>query len=316
MTTWTQHHRDRDRAGAGLVGACYVGLILVPAWRPTAGCGSGSPPSFLTLYILAAAGRHRRGDRARDRLDLRPVPRSGPDLRRPSYDPSRWPQQPRTGADRRSRARSSRRSTRSPRRSSAVPGCPRWPARRAGARRERDRGRLRRAACSRWRARRPRTSARCCRARAAPRQVDLRWPAPWSAGSASATAASRPPPALAAHGGEPDRARARARARRPSARARRRCGDFLDDLVSRRVTDRENIVARAQPSWAATWPAARSVIVARARPQQPEEGDWRARVLTVAERGARGRRAHARSRRIAALERRRRRAPRPAAARS
>jgi hypothetical protein len=30
------------------------------------------------------------------------------------------------------------------------------------------------------------------------------------------------------------------------------------------------------------------VIIARARPQQPEEGDWRARVLTVAERGARG----------------------------
>ena len=27
--------------------------------------------------------------------------------------------------------------------------------------------------------------------------------------------------------------------------------------------------------------------MARARPQQPEEGDWRARVLTVAERGAR-----------------------------
>jgi hypothetical protein len=29
------------------------------------------------------------------------------------------------------------------------------------------------------------------------------------------------------------------------------------------------------------------VIVVRARPQQPEEGDWRARVLTLAERGAR-----------------------------
>ena len=30
------------------------------------------------------------------------------------------------------------------------------------------------------------------------------------------------------------------------------------------------------------------MIVVRARPQGPEEGDWRARVLTVAERGARG----------------------------
>ena len=29
------------------------------------------------------------------------------------------------------------------------------------------------------------------------------------------------------------------------------------------------------------------MLVARARPQHPEEGDWRARVLTVAERGAR-----------------------------
>jgi PucR family transcriptional regulator, purine catabolism regulatory protein len=30
------------------------------------------------------------------------------------------------------------------------------------------------------------------------------------------------------------------------------------------------------------------VVVVRARPQQPQEGDWRARVLAVAERGARG----------------------------
>ena len=30
------------------------------------------------------------------------------------------------------------------------------------------------------------------------------------------------------------------------------------------------------------------MIVARAHPQQPEEGDWRARVLVLAERGARG----------------------------
>ena len=34
--------------------------------------------------------------------------------------------------------------------------------------------------------------------------------------------------------------------------------------------------------------AGASVIVVRARPQHAEEGDWRARVLTVAERGARG----------------------------
>ena len=62
--------------------------------------------------------------------------------------------------------------------------------------------------------------------------------------------------------------------------------DLLDDLVSRRLTDRENIVARAT-ELGADLAAGGSVIVARAVPQQPEEGDWPARVLTVAERGAR-----------------------------
>ncbi|MDQ3587496.1 MAG: helix-turn-helix domain-containing protein [Actinomycetota bacterium] len=62
--------------------------------------------------------------------------------------------------------------------------------------------------------------------------------------------------------------------------------DFLEDLVSRRLTDRENIVARAEELGCGLGGGA-SVIVARARPHAPEEGDWRARVLTVAERGAR-----------------------------
>jgi sugar diacid utilization regulator len=62
--------------------------------------------------------------------------------------------------------------------------------------------------------------------------------------------------------------------------------DFLSDLVERRVTDRENIVARAE-ELGCDLRGGGSVAIARARPQQPEEGDWRARVLTVAERGAR-----------------------------
>ena len=52
------------------------------------------------------------------------------------------------------------------------------------------------------------------------------------------------------------------------------------------MTDRENIVARAEELGCDLRDGG-SVVIARARPLQPEEGDWRARVLTVAERGAR-----------------------------
>ena len=62
--------------------------------------------------------------------------------------------------------------------------------------------------------------------------------------------------------------------------------DFLSDLLERRVTDRENIIARAEELGCDLRDGG-SVAIVRARPQQPEEGDWRARVLTVAERGAR-----------------------------
>ena len=63
-------------------------------------------------------------------------------------------------------------------------------------------------------------------------------------------------------------------------------GDFLEDLLARRLTDRENIVARAEELGCELRGGA-SVLVARARPHQPEEGDWRARVLVAAERGVR-----------------------------
>jgi PucR family transcriptional regulator, purine catabolism regulatory protein len=76
------------------------------------------------------------------------------------------------------------------------------------------------------------------------------------------------------------------RARAPERESEAAVGDFLSDLLARRITDRENIVARAQELGSDLGDGA-AMIVARARPQQPEEGDWRARVLTVAERGAR-----------------------------
>ncbi|HYH59780.1 MAG TPA: helix-turn-helix domain-containing protein [Thermoleophilaceae bacterium] len=79
---------------------------------------------------------------------------------------------------------------------------------------------------------------------------------------------------------ELDRTRAPERASEAAVR------DLLEDIVARRLTDRENIVARGT-ELGADLGGGGSVIVARAVPQQPEEGDWPARVLAVAERGAR-----------------------------
>ena len=61
---------------------------------------------------------------------------------------------------------------------------------------------------------------------------------------------------------------------------------LLTDLLERRATDRDAIVARAAELGSDLSNGA-SVIVIRTMPLQPTEGDWRARVLTLAERGAR-----------------------------
>ncbi len=76
------------------------------------------------------------------------------------------------------------------------------------------------------------------------------------------------------------------RARGPERASEAAMGGFLSDLFSRRLTDRENILARAG-ELGCDLSAGAVVIVARARPQHPEEGDWRSRVLTVAWRAAR-----------------------------
>ena len=96
--------------------------------------------------------------------------------------------------------------------------------------------------------------------------------------------------------GEPDQALLRLvtnlialeveRAKAPARASEAAVSDFFSDLLSRRVTDRDNIHARAEELGSDLREGA-SVLVARARPQGPVEGDWRSRVLLVAERGVR-----------------------------
>jgi sugar diacid utilization regulator len=76
------------------------------------------------------------------------------------------------------------------------------------------------------------------------------------------------------------------RSRGPEKASEAAIATFLADLLDRRVTDRENVLARAQ-ELGADLSAGGAVLVARARPKAPQHGDWRARVLDLAERGAR-----------------------------
>ena len=63
-------------------------------------------------------------------------------------------------------------------------------------------------------------------------------------------------------------------------------GSFLTDVLDRRTTDRDNIVARGR-ELGVDLGAGGSVILVRAHPRRPEAGDWRGRVLSVVERSAR-----------------------------
>ena len=76
------------------------------------------------------------------------------------------------------------------------------------------------------------------------------------------------------------------RSKAPDRASEEAVGDFLADLLARRITDRENILARGS-ELGCDLGAGATAIVVRARPQHPEEGDWRARVVTLSERGAR-----------------------------
>ena len=76
------------------------------------------------------------------------------------------------------------------------------------------------------------------------------------------------------------------RAAQPERASEEAVGRFLRDLFQRRVTDRDNILARAKELGVDLADGA-GVLVARAHPLVPEEGDWRARVALAVGRGAR-----------------------------
>ena len=76
------------------------------------------------------------------------------------------------------------------------------------------------------------------------------------------------------------------RSRAPERASEAAVSGFVSDLLERRVTDRDNILARANELGTDLSDGA-GVVVARAHPHMPEEGDWRARVLALVERAAR-----------------------------
>ncbi|WP_372789063.1 PucR family transcriptional regulator [Paraconexibacter sp.] len=76
------------------------------------------------------------------------------------------------------------------------------------------------------------------------------------------------------------------RLRAPERASQEEAGRFLRDVLDRNVTDREEIVERAA-ALGFDAEAGASLLVARAHPRVTTEDGWRARVLAVAERGAR-----------------------------
>jgi PucR family transcriptional regulator, purine catabolism regulatory protein len=76
------------------------------------------------------------------------------------------------------------------------------------------------------------------------------------------------------------------RAAQPERASEEAVARFLRDVFQRRVTDRENILARGK-ELAADLSDGAGVLVARAHPLAPTEGDWRARVAAAVGRGAR-----------------------------
>lgn len=76
------------------------------------------------------------------------------------------------------------------------------------------------------------------------------------------------------------------RTRAPDRASEAAASFFVQAVIEREVTDRRDLIARGR-ELGIDLEQGGAVIAARAQPRQPTEGDWRARVLTVAERGAR-----------------------------
>src|SRR3954471_4559783 len=76
------------------------------------------------------------------------------------------------------------------------------------------------------------------------------------------------------------------RSAQPERASEEAAARFLRDLFQRKVTDRENIVARGKELGSDLGDGA-AVLVARAHPLTPADGDWRARVASAAGRAAR-----------------------------
>ncbi len=76
------------------------------------------------------------------------------------------------------------------------------------------------------------------------------------------------------------------RARSPEWESDRLAADFVEAVLSRRVTDRGDLLARAT-ELGAELEAGAGVVMARAAPHSAQAGEWRERVLTVAVRALR-----------------------------
>jgi sugar diacid utilization regulator len=76
------------------------------------------------------------------------------------------------------------------------------------------------------------------------------------------------------------------RVRAPGRASELAAGEFLRAIIGRELVGRDELIARARELQVELEGGA-SLIVARAHPQVPTEEGWRARVLSVAERGSR-----------------------------
>ena len=76
------------------------------------------------------------------------------------------------------------------------------------------------------------------------------------------------------------------RSGRPERASEAAVAQFLCDIFQRRLTDRDNLVARGK-ELGSDLDGGAAVVIARVHALQPEEGDWRARMLALAERAGR-----------------------------